>query len=298
MTIDKAIFRPFIPLLPAMIGGILLGEKFPGQLLWVFILTLGIIGCLIFWLRKEYPALILPILLFCCAGYLSIQPWVAARFPDHHIRTFADTRKYKITGLISDTPYYYNNRLRFILRAESVVEKGVPLRVCGRIRVTVSGEPIPLNRGVRISFFSRIRSIRNFNNPGGFDYERHMAFKKIWVAASVASERIKILNGAKTSPGLAKIADYRANIANFIDATDFRWAVNTEEIRAVLKALLIGVRSDISKSLRQKFNRAGVGHLLAISGLHIGIVASAAFVICRWVLSFFGSLNLYCRRVK
>ncbi len=48
---------------------------------------------------------------------------------------------------------------------------------------------------------------------------------------------------------------------------------------AVLKALIIGDRTQITPELRQAFNRAGVGHLLAISGLHIGIVATVAFVL-------------------
>ena len=49
------------------------------------------------------------------------------------------------------------------------------------------------------------------------------------------------------------------------------------QVQGVLKALIIGDRSQISAETRQAFNRAGVGHLLAISGLHIGIVATVAF---------------------
>jgi competence protein ComEC len=49
------------------------------------------------------------------------------------------------------------------------------------------------------------------------------------------------------------------------------------EAQAVLKALIIGDRSQITPQTRQRFNRSGVGHLLAISGLHIGIVATVAF---------------------
>jgi competence protein ComEC len=49
------------------------------------------------------------------------------------------------------------------------------------------------------------------------------------------------------------------------------------EAQTVFKALIIGDRSQISPQTRQRFNRAGVGHLLAISGLHIGIVATVAF---------------------
>jgi ComEC/Rec2-related protein len=50
--------------------------------------------------------------------------------------------------------------------------------------------------------------------------------------------------------------------------------------KAVLKALVFGDRSGIDNALRERFNRAGVGHLLAISGLHVGIVATLDF---RWI---------------
>jgi ComEC/Rec2-related protein len=58
----------------------------------------------------------------------------------------------------------------------------------------------------------------------------------------------------------------------------------------VLKALVIGERSGVSPEVREAFTRSGVSHLLAISGLHIGIVASAAFVLFRWLLGFFPRL--------
>jgi competence protein ComEC len=56
--------------------------------------------------------------------------------------------------------------------------------------------------------------------------------------------------------------------------------------RAVLMALLLGERRQIPDELREAFNRAGVSHILAISGLHVGIAASAAFFMFKWLLSF------------
>jgi len=71
----------------------------------------------------------------------------------------------------------------------------------------------------------------------------------------------------------------RTAISNFIEQN------SREEPKEVLKALIVGDKTGISQSLREAFNRSGTGHLLAISGLHIGIVATVAFVMFRWVLS-------------
>ena len=58
------------------------------------------------------------------------------------------------------------------------------------------------------------------------------------------------------------------------------------EVQGVLKALIIGDRTRISDSTRQNFTRAGVSHLLAISGLHIGIVATVAFAFSNWLMGW------------
>jgi predicted membrane metal-binding protein len=55
---------------------------------------------------------------------------------------------------------------------------------------------------------------------------------------------------------------------------DAALAVHCPEVVAVLKTLIIGEHAGISADLREAFNRVGVGHVLAISGLHIGMVVA------------------------
>ena len=69
------------------------------------------------------------------------------------------------------------------------------------------------------------------------------------------------------------------------------------EPRQILAALLLGDRSGISPELRDAFNRSGVGHVLAISGLHIGIIATVFFFLFTFLLSRFSAL-LWNARVK
>jgi competence protein ComEC len=52
-----------------------------------------------------------------------------------------------------------------------------------------------------------------------------------------------------------------------------------------MKALLVGDRNEVSPEMKNVFSRIGTAHLLAISGLHIGIVASLAFFCFRFILS-------------
>jgi competence protein ComEC len=70
----------------------------------------------------------------------------------------------------------------------------------------------------------------------------------------------------------------RDHIGAFIDANLH------EPERAELRALIIGDRSGIDEPLRQRFALTGMAHLLVISGLHLGIVAGAAFMAMRFLM--------------
>ncbi len=269
-----------------MIIGILAGEAFPGYGLWVLLVAMAIGMALVFCVKRKIPVLLLPLFFFANIGYLSIQPWVAPRFPDHHIRHFVDSKACKINGIILTESVYKHKRTRFVMDVVSIVQGGNSVPTCGRVRVTVSGGPVFLSIGDSISFFGRIRSIRNFNNPGGFDYERYMAYQNIWARTYVTAEKLSVQSRGNT-PGRTAVFDKRRTmISDMIDGLGGAASGKPQDVKAVSKALLIGDRKDISTALREKFNRAGVGHLLAISGLHIGIVATVMFAIFRWLVTW------------
>ncbi|MEM6817902.1 MAG: DNA internalization-related competence protein ComEC/Rec2 [Pseudomonadota bacterium] len=61
--------------------------------------------------------------------------------------------------------------------------------------------------------------------------------------------------------------------------------------RAVLLALTLGERNELSASLARDFQRTGLSHLMAISGLHIGLAASFGFVVARWCAAPLASVS-------
>ena len=273
-------FRPVIPLLLALIAGIALGSWIPGHGLQAgFIISLCVV-LILFFILKQKAALILPLVLFAAVGYLCIQPWLTPKLPSNHVVHFRDTHPWKIVGVIANRPVAVRNRLKFILRTETLGAKKAPFAVTGKIRVTVSGNMPRLFRGDRVALVSKIRSIQNFKNPGGFDYKRYMAFKGVRASAYVAGERLTIRKRHIKKELGRLIDDARSSICGLIEKS------GSTESKGVLKALIVGDRDSIPPALREAFNRAGVGHLLAISGLHIGIVATWAFFSLTWLLSY------------
>jgi len=192
-----------------------------------------------------------------------------------------------------------NNRLRFILRPSSLTNErsNATHDVIGKVRVTISAvstSPVisrldpPLSIGDEISITGKIKKPRNFHNPGGFDYERFMAFQGIWATTFVKADRVQILARHPGGSIRQAIEDTRRRIAHLVDSS--RCPGSCPEEKAVLRALIIGDRSGISRDLRNAFNRAGAGHLLAISGLHVGIVATVSFFMFQWMLAFWRPL--------
>lgn len=275
---DKFFHRPIILSLPVLFAGIIAGASFPDHTGWTYFVIIICAAVIILKLLNDKVSFLSIAILFFVYGYLSIQPYVAPRFPPDHLIHYADGNKWIITGIIDEKPIKDGDRLKFILRVETL---GRNTSVTGNIHVTMEGVRDDLSVGDKVSFVSRIKSIRNFNNPGGFDYERFMASREVWVTASVYgdwAELFEVLEDKREDGG---IEAFRTEISELIEETGPGKHVG------VLKALIIGDKSEISESVREDFSHAGIAHLLAISGLHIGIIAGAAFVFFRWLLSRF-----------
>ena len=269
-----------IPLVLSMVSGIGFGTWFPGQSALAVGMTCICAAIVLWGLKQKKTMLIPPMVLFMAIGYLSIQSWVAPDLPSRHIIHYADNQAREIFGFVETSPIEGSQRKKFILRTTSIRKDGEFISVSGKIRVTVVGKPARLDKGDKISFIAKIRPITNFNNPGGFDYKRYMLFKRVMATAYVSCNHFSVVRRDSEVNRIGMIENARRKMNTLIENT-----LQQGEPQDVLKALIIGDRNAISKNLRQSFNRAGVAHLLAISGLHVGIVAAVSFIFFQKLLS-------------
>ncbi len=271
--------RPLIPLALSFMVGIVGALFLTGLEPAVLVGLAAAFGFTVFCLIRRRNQRLSPLLIFLFLGYLSMHPWIAPRFPPHHIIHFTGLQKWHITGTVVSRPVLRNNRLNFLMTVERIEAAGISRSVTGRIRVTAIGTGCGFSHGDRISFESRIREPRNFSNPGGFDYKRHLAFQEVWATAYSPLESVTILSERPRS-GIGNWIDrMRDRILELIDTTP------VGEHRGVLAALILGERSRLAPETTASFQRVGIGHLLAISGLHIGIVAATVFFLLSRILS-------------
>ncbi|MBN1932366.1 MAG: DNA internalization-related competence protein ComEC/Rec2 [Desulfobacterales bacterium] len=314
--VDKNYFRPVIPLLIGMMSGITCGAWLPGGIVWGYgavfpsaAFTLALIQKNIQkdpffykFLPQGLPrrfiinifsnstycerlCAILPIILFFALGYISIQHWVSPKFVPEHVSHFSGEERWNIIGSIASQPVTFNHRTKFILKTEQLSQKHKKFSVTGKINLTVLGKGPQLSINDRIAFISKIKKIQNFKNPGGFNYTQYMQFNGIYGLAYVQGEKITVITKSTQTGVCEKIGKSRIKVAELVEKT-----ITDESTQGVMKALIIGDRTGILPELRETFNRAGCGHLLAISGLHIGSIATAAFIFFQWILSYSNSI--------
>ncbi|PID73890.1 MAG: DNA internalization-related competence protein ComEC/Rec2 [Desulfobacterales bacterium] len=219
------------------------------------------------------PALAGLVLFFHAAASISLL--TGERVPQDHIAGRADGAVHTVTGVIRNLPEESSGRFRALLNAESV--DGV--RASGLVRISwssaMAGDLLP---GDRIRFQISLRRIRNFVNPGGGDYRKWMACRGIRVSGWIRKGSLKRISSGRLPFPWQWTAYRRAELQHVLSGIP-------GEAGAILTALVIGVRSRISPELREQFVRAGIAHLLAISGLHIGMIWALAYGIALIPLS-------------
>ena len=154
-----------------------------------------------------------------------------------------------------------------------------------RIRLTVpasgDGETPVLGAGATVRLTALVRRPRPFANPGAFDYETYLRARGFhligWVKSRLLIERLD----EKTNPFLSLIPGIRDGIVSSVkDAC----GPDRERTAAFLAALLVGERTNLPDEFEEVLRRAGVYHIIALSGLNVGIVAMVAALILRPIL--------------
>ena len=119
-----------------------------------------------------------------------------------------------------------------------------------------------------------LTSIRHPEHLGKFDYRKYLLRQGIIGTAFAA--RYDVLPAAEHSISLQKYLYQRLSSAG----------LDSDEL-ATVGALTLGYKEDLDKELRNRFQAAGAAHVLAVSGLHTGIL----YALLMWLLTFGGRIR-------
>ncbi len=137
--------------------------------------------------------------------------------------------------------------------------------------------------GDEIIFSGKLQEVKNSGNPKEFNYKSFLLKKGIQNQLYLKSESYKIISRNNGWTIIAIAENTRQKLSkiytdNGIDGDEF----------AVLSALTLGDKSELDNEIKQSYAASGAMHILAVSGLHVGII----FVILNYLLSFMDKIKL------
>ncbi len=183
----------------------------------------------------------------------------------------------ELSGVIADMTQPAERGVRFVFDVEKVYSPGaeVPPRISLTWYQSGDSAQFPvLHAGQRWRLSARLRRPHGNANPGGFDFEAWMLERGIRAVGYVRADTPAALIAARVNRPAYVLERLReAMRARLFDALDGR------AYAGVIVALAVGDQRAIAPSQWRVFTRTGVNHLMSISGLHITMVASLAYML-------------------
>ncbi|MBZ0205402.1 MAG: competence protein ComEC family protein [Flavobacteriales bacterium] len=134
-----------------------------------------------------------------------------------------------------------------------------------------------LQPGTRLMLASRAEPIGKVPDPGGFDLRQWAAGRGVQHECFAPLERWTLSGKPSSGKGIFELA--RERIAGWLLVSGL-----PDRERALVKAILLGMRDELDRDQNQAFVRSGTIHVLAVSGTHVGII----YVAVLWALIFLG----------
>ncbi len=180
-----------------------------------------------------------------------------------------------VSGTIDSIPRDTGRAWRFVMRLDTLHLAAGDAPAGTRVRLNWYRLPpgVRLAPGQRWRFTVRLKPPRGYRNPGSFDYEAWLYQRRIRATGYVRAGPATLL-AAQNGELVTRL---RARLREAVRAAlrDEQGAVDADA--GILVALLTGFRGDLSPAQRRLLQRTGTSHLIAISGLHVGLVAGLAF---------------------
>jgi len=268
--------RPLAYPLFALIAGIFLGSFSDFKLLpFLAGILVVILGGIILTQQKHWhrASLLLIISFAFVFGLTNMQKQLYFPRNDRHISNFLTAGKITLEGTVSENPDIYPDRNSLTVKCIRLIDKERKyFPVEGNIRLTLPPDFI-FEYGDLIRFQAALKNNHGFKNPGGFDYERYLRLRGIAATANIAdNSRVVLLRKNTANSFHARLESFRMSLKDMIK--QYAPFPSAE----IIMAMTLGMKNEIPPAVKDSFARTGTSHLLAISGLHIGMVGAAAFL--------------------
>jgi competence protein ComEC len=273
--------------LPVCLGvGIALYFALPAEPpLWLGLAALAI-PIIVSAISRHRPAVLMAaVMMAAVAGGFTVSQWrtvlVAAPMLTERLGPTA------VTGRVVSIEAHSGKRQRIVLERPRIARLG-PERTPEQVRVSVAGKQPTMRPGDWIRVRAVLMPPPAPAAPGAFDFQRQSFFRQLGAVGFVMGKA-----EMAAAAGTDGVASPRLTLARVRQNLTERVLAGLEGTRgAVAAALMTGRRGAIPADLMSAIRDSGLAHLLAISGLHIGLVAATLFAGLRAVLALVPAVAL------
>lgn len=272
---------------PAVLVGVMLLQQFPRLPSPALLMGLGACACCLFCVARVrlFAALLLG---FACAG------WQAAAGLSQDIDPHWRGRDLAVRGHLASLPEHEGRRTRFLFRIDQL-QQGTDWIAFER-RVRLSWYDVPtaalsqlqdVGMSDRWELRVRLKPRQGFRNPGGFDYAAWLFQQGIHATGYIRAATVVPAESMRSDQWIPQLTlAVRAGLDQRLRA-----ALGEHPQLGLIRALSLGVRDALDTADWAVFRATGTSHLVAISGLHIGLVAGLGYVVGRFAWSRFHVLS-------
>lgn len=267
---------PFIRYAIALIAGILLYEfsVFDTHLVIILIASCIVLSTII-WLidrllfSNDFTRLffgLITLSAFCFVGYCC-SVLKNERSLANHYSNYPNAIAFK--GVILSDNSERKDYQRYELEIETIKTTDSALAVTGKIFLYVRKKESNTiyQYGDRLNVLVSYHEVGPPGNPEEFNYKDYLEKQNIFCHAFASESDIENLGNDPPSDLLARAYQIRARCKQII----FEHLPKPRE-QAILTALLIGIKDHLDNDTKRAYASAGAMHVLAVSGLHVGIV--------------------------
>lgn len=216
--------------------------------------------------RKSIWFGIIGFLTMTSIGALNTKLHDDKNIPNHYTNThnlnnsLGNSVTFRVSELLKPSKYHFKYVVD-ILSIDSI-------KTHGKVLLNVTKESSKFNLKIDDIFFTKTKfSVINIPlNPYQFDYSNYLKKQHIYHQLYVDDFELFLVSNTKRS-----LFGYASSLREYIQSKLKQYNFSNDEY-AVINALILGQRQDISKEMYDNYAQAGAIHILAVSGLHVGII--------------------------
>lgn len=188
-------------------------------------------------------------------------------YKDHYMR-FQEQHALFVV-VIADYPVERPQSYKALVQVKQITIGNRSIETAGKFLLYLRKDSLSarISYGDKLLLHANLQAIAGSSNPGGFDYRRYCRFNGIIHQCFAGPGNWHLLPGKERSGLQMVLHTIQETVLSVL-----RRHIRGDPEQGLAEALLLGYKDDLDKDLLQLYANTGIVHIIAISGMHLGLI--------------------------